>query len=108
MEDVNLKFAARKKSLKNYIEDERQRIIDTGLEKIGKTMETFNAISALDLNKHHLNAKESVEPMGLYQEDLNRPFNHLNDYVQVAKTGKPINNDYDKIIKGSNKLSKTL
>lgn len=108
MEDVNLKFAARKKSLKNYIEDERQRIIDTGLEKIGKTMETFNAISALDLNKHHLNAKESVELMGLYQEDLNRPFNHLNDYVQVAKTGKPVNNDYDKIIKGSNKLSKTL
>lgn len=97
MEDVNIKFASHKKSHLTYMEEERKRIIDTGLALVGKTQETFDAVSALDLNKHHLNAKESIELLGLYQEDLNRPINHLGDYNQVAKTGVPINNTEKKV-----------
>lgn len=99
MEDVNIKFASHKKSAKSYLEDERKKIINAGLAKVGETLETFDFVSALDLNKHHLNAKESQELLGLYQEDLKRPINHLGDYNQVAKSGVPVNKTEKKVSK---------
>ena len=106
MEDVNIKFASHKKSAKNFIKDQQEIIIKNGLAQVDKTIENFEFVSALDLNKHHVNAKESLELIGLYEIEEHRKLTPINDYKQVGKTGKPTNKEYEVISRGANLLSK--
>ena len=89
--NVNIIFASRKKGYRTYIQQQTDELIERGLKSVGKTVENFCAVSALDLNKHHLEAKESLEFLELYKELQNRDISKLqDDYTNVANTGKAI------------------
>lgn len=58
------KVTAKKKSYKNYLERQKQLIIDKGLEQIGE--ETLELIHPLALDKNKVNSEESKQLLELY------------------------------------------
>lgn len=58
------KVTAKKKSYKNYLERQKQLIINKGLEQIGE--ETLDLIHPLALDKNKVNSEESKQFLNLY------------------------------------------
>ncbi len=79
------KVTAKKKSYKNYIEHQKQMIIDKGLEQIGK--EDMDLIHPLALDKNKVNSEESKQLLEMYytQNAISKAEEQKTEYKTIGK-----------------------
>lgn len=65
------KQTVKKKSFKKYIQDEAQSIVASGLESVGRTLDEFETVHPLSLEKNQINHSDSLYMMNYYLNNNN-------------------------------------